>query len=187
MVPVLETRRLLLRPPTLEDAPALQARFGRWAIIRNLSKVVPWPYPQDGAESFLRDVLLPGMARGDRLAWALTLKDGDGSLIGLLDWVRDAGKGRDNRGFWLAEEFHRQGLMTEAVVAFQDHLFFECKVPRIHVSNSVTNPASRRIKEKTGARYLGLGHLDLHEGDGTVELWEVRREDWAKLRGWSLT
>jgi len=52
--PTLQTDRLILRPLALPDAPAIQRHFSNWNVIRNLSKVVPWPYPDDGAETFTR-------------------------------------------------------------------------------------------------------------------------------------
>jgi [ribosomal protein S5]-alanine N-acetyltransferase len=61
---LLETERLLLRPLEVADAPAAQALFPRWEIVRYLAAVVPWPYPSDGALTFYRDVALPAMERG---------------------------------------------------------------------------------------------------------------------------
>ena len=40
--PVLETRRLILRPLRQEDVPAIQRRFPRWEIVRYLAARVPW-------------------------------------------------------------------------------------------------------------------------------------------------
>ncbi len=52
--PTIQTSRLILRPLALSDAPAIQRHFNNWNIIRNLASVVPWPYPDDGAETFVR-------------------------------------------------------------------------------------------------------------------------------------
>lgn len=52
--PVIQTPRLILRPLALTDAPAIQRHFNNWNIIKNLASVVPWPYPDDGAETFVR-------------------------------------------------------------------------------------------------------------------------------------
>ncbi len=65
--PDLATETLLLRPLVLEDHSAIQAIFLQWQIVRHLNPLVPWPYPADGALTFLRDVALPAM-RG-RKAW----------------------------------------------------------------------------------------------------------------------
>gem|GEM_PF-4771929 len=50
--PTLETARLALRPVEMADAPAIQRLFPQWEIVRHLNAGVPWPYPEDGAESF---------------------------------------------------------------------------------------------------------------------------------------
>lgn len=183
-VPRLDTPRLLLRPITLDDAPAIQTHFGRWEIIGNLAMAVPWPYPEDGALRFIEDVVLPGAADGTKVYWAITEKTDPDALIGIIDYR--VGNERDNRGFWLAEPFQGRGYMTEAVEAFQDYVFFELGVERIFVTNSVTNARSRRVKEKTGARLLGEIEVDHHSGNSRTERWEVTREGWAKLRGRSL-
>ena len=47
--PVLETPRLILRPPLPADTPVVQRRFPQWEIVRYLHAKVPWPYPADGA------------------------------------------------------------------------------------------------------------------------------------------
>jgi len=63
-VPDLETRRLILRPLEIGDVEATQRLFPHWEIVRYMGKVIPWPYPADGALTFIRDVALPEMARG---------------------------------------------------------------------------------------------------------------------------
>jgi RimJ/RimL family protein N-acetyltransferase len=181
--PVLETARLVLRPMTLEDAPAVQRRFGRWEIIRHLAVQVPWPYPPDGAERFISEVALPGMERGDRMVWAIAPREPpDDELIGSIDFRTDGGA-HGNRGFWLAEPWQGRGYMTEAVTAVQDHLFFEVGIERIRVTNSKRNARSRRIKEKTGAVRVAEAEIAHHEGQVDSEVWEVTRERWAKIRG----
>ena len=72
--------------------------------------------------------------------------------------------------------------MTEAVTAVQDFLFFELGIDRLVVVNAKTNKASRRVKEKTGARFLGIMEFEHHEGGSESEKWEVTRETWRKLR-----
>ena len=52
-VPALTTERLLLRPLELADAPQIQAIFPQWEIVKYLTTQVPWPYPEDGALTFM--------------------------------------------------------------------------------------------------------------------------------------
>jgi [ribosomal protein S5]-alanine N-acetyltransferase len=57
MVPALQTSRLLLRPLELTDSSQTQLLFPHWEIVRYLSKVVPWPYPPDGAYRYYSERL----------------------------------------------------------------------------------------------------------------------------------
>jgi RimJ/RimL family protein N-acetyltransferase len=180
MLATLTTDRLVLRPVRLSDAPAIQRHFATWDIIQHLSRQVPWPYPEDGAETYLRDVLLPAMEEGRLLAWALVLREGPDEPIGLLEYRPE---GTDSRGFWLAVPFQGRGLMTEAVIAFQDHVFFDLDVDQLTVHNLVSNAPSRRIKEKTGAQLVGTVEMEHHHGGAETQRWVVTRERWAELRG----
>ncbi len=180
--PVLETDRLILRPISLDDAPAIQKHFNNWEIIKYLSKQVPWPYPDDGAEIFIREKALPRMEAGEAYIWAIILKNNADEPIGMIDFTFES-KGQSDRGFWLAEPHHKRGLMTEAVSAVNDHVFFECGVKKIVVTNALGNEGSRRVKEKTGAKFLKIVELEHNNGQIKSELWEVTREAWEKIRG----
>src|ERR1035441_5781795 len=84
MTPPLETARLLLRPAELSDAEQTQILFPHWEIVWHLANRVPWPYPPDGALTYLRDIALPGMERGDEWHWTLRLKNAPARMIGLV-------------------------------------------------------------------------------------------------------
>ncbi|MCO4744684.1 MAG: GNAT family N-acetyltransferase [Proteobacteria bacterium] len=182
--PTLHTARLVLEPVSLAHVDGLQRHFANWQIIRRLSVAVPWPYPDDGVKTFLEGDLLPRITAGKAMAWALRAKNEDGSLseaIGLLEWRRDPAS-TDHRGFWLAEDWQGSGLMTEAVIAFQDYIFLELGHDRLVVHNAVTNTGSGRIKEKTGGVRLGIVELAHHEGITDTQAWEITAEAWLTLR-----
>ena len=177
----LTTDRLILRPVRQSDSPAIQRHFGRWEIIQHLSAQVPWPYPEDGAEVFLREVVLPAMAAGTTMVWVLVPREGPDEAIGLIEYRCDPTES-DDRGFWLATEYQGRGLMTEAIIAFQDHVFFDLGVEQLVVHNAVVNKPSHRIKEKTGAVYVGQVQIPHHHGGSEAERWVVTRERWTEIR-----
>ena len=72
-VPVLETPRLRLRPLRLSDAPQCQKLFPHWEIVEFMAAAIPWPYPDDGAQTYLESVLSK-MAAGEEYDWAITSK-----------------------------------------------------------------------------------------------------------------
>jgi [ribosomal protein S5]-alanine N-acetyltransferase len=178
--PILKTKRLILRPVSLEDAPAIQRHFSTWNIIRNLAPPVPWPYPPDGAENFVRTDALVRMAAGTAFIWAITLKTEPKEAVGIVD-LRIDSRSQGNRGFWLAEHLHGQGYMTEAVAAVNDFVFSKTEIDNFTVVNAKSNAASRRVKEKTGARFVRMGELLHHSGETEAEIWEVSREEWLRL------
>lgn len=180
--PLLKTERLILRPLALSDAPAIQRHFNNWNIIRHLAAVVPWPYPADGAETFVRMQLGKVSAGEDIHLWVLVLKDGDGEAIGNIHLRPSAEGPKGNRGFWLAEPYWGRGLMTEAITAVNDFAFLALGLDHFYVCNAVTNEASRRVKQKTGAEFVGLIELAHHSGQSKSEKWIVRREAWLRAR-----
>ncbi len=179
--PALDAERLVLRPVSRDDADDLQRHFARWSIIQHLTEAVPWPYPENGVQSFLDEDLLPRIASGDAMAWVIVPKTGPlaGQACGLLEYRPNAD---DHRGFWIAEPLWGQGYMTEAVARFQDHVFFDLGVERLVVHNAVGNLGSRRVKQKTGAVLLGPVEM-AHRSGNAAEQWEVTRHRWAALRG----
>ena len=83
-VPMLETARLELRPLALSDAEQAQELFAHWEIVRFVFKEVPWPYPPDGSLTYIRDVALPAIERGEQWSWTLRLKTNPEQMIGLI-------------------------------------------------------------------------------------------------------
>ena len=175
--PVLETPRLVLRPVRSKDAPVIQRRFPRWEIVRWLSARVPWPYPPDGAASYVA-ACLAEMARGEKSHWAIVPKSGPADLIGMIDLWPDDGATRDQRGFWLDPDFQGQGLMTEAAGRVTQYAFEDLSWPHLWLTNAQDNHPSRRLKERQGARLVDLLIGDHVGGRGTKMIWQLRREDW---------
>ncbi|MET4120040.1 ribosomal-protein-alanine N-acetyltransferase [Bradyrhizobium sp. JR1.5] len=181
--PQLETERLILRPLALSDAPAIQRHFDNWNIIRHLSTVVPWPYPADGAEAFVQ-LQFDKVSAGEEIyLWVLVLKGGDDEAIGNIHFRPRAEGLKGHRGFWLAEPYWRRGLMTEAVAAVNDFAFVTLGLDHFYVCNAATNEASRRVKQKTGAEFVGFVELAHHGGQSKAEKWIMRREAWLRDKG----
>ena len=175
--PVLETLRLVLRPVRSKDAPAIQRRFPRWEIVRWLDAKIPWPYPADGAAAHVA-TCLEAMARGQKSHWAIIPKSGPADLIGVIDLWPDDGTSHDQRGFWLATEFHGKGLMTEAAERVTQYAFSDLGWPHLWLSNAQDNHPSRRIKEKQGARLVDLMIGEHVGGRGPRMVWLLTQEAW---------
>jgi len=179
MVPVLTTERLVLRPLELADAAQAQILFPQWEIVRYLTKIVPWPYPPDGAYTLYRDVALPAMDRGEAWHWSLRLKKDPGQMIGSIGLLKGD---KVNRGFWMGLLWQGQGLMSEAVDAVTDYWFEVLKCPVLRVPKAVANSASRRISEKHGMRVIAREEHDYVSGRLPTEIWEITAEEWRAYK-----
>jgi len=177
--PVLETARLILRPKCLGDAPVVQKLFPQWEVVRYLAKA-PWPYPEGGAEHHIRECL-DNMAKGLKCHWTITLKaEGDDPIGGIDLWPETGG--REQRGFWLALDYHGRGLMTEAAERVTEFAFLDLGWPELYLSNAVENKASHRVKEKQGAKIVGYAPIDIVQGPTERVVWLLTREDWLAHR-----
>lgn len=179
MTATLETGRLHLRPLELADARAVQELFPRWEIVRFLANKVPWPYPPDGADRFIRETVLPDVARGAAWYWTLRRKADPAKVIGCINLVRGEA---DNRGFWLGMPWQGQGLMSEACEATADYWFDTLQFPVLRVHKAVANEASRRISLKQGMRIVAIYERDFVCGRLPGEEWEITVEEWRTRR-----
>jgi RimJ/RimL family protein N-acetyltransferase len=177
--PLLETERLRLLPVTLDDAPAIQAIFPQWEIVRYLDSRIPWPFPPDGAERYIRDVVLRFVARDMWWSWTIRWKDEPGRILGvidLFDWEDD------NRGFWVDPRVQGQGIAGEAAEAVTDYWFDVLKRPVLRVPKAVDNVASRRISEKEGMRRIDTVEKDYVGGRMMSDVWEITADEWRARR-----
>ena len=175
MTPELATKRLVLRPLELADAPQIQWLFPKWEIVKYLNVSVPRPYPEDGALTYCRDVALPEVERGESWYWTLRLENAPAQLIGLISLST---KADENRGFWIDPEWQVQGLMTEACDAVTDYWFEALHFPVLRVPKAILNEASRRISERQGMRVVWTGEREYVSGKLMSELWEITAEEW---------
>lgn len=175
MTPVLETRRLVLKPLELSDSEQAQALFPHWEIVRYLSKIVPWPYPADGAYRFYKDVSLPAMLAGDQWHWTLRLKTAPECLIGCISLLKGE---NENRGFWMGLPWQGQGLMTEATEVVTDYWFNVLKFKKLRVPKAIINEPSRRISARNGMRMIATEEREYVAGKFLTEIWEITAEEW---------
>jgi [ribosomal protein S5]-alanine N-acetyltransferase len=177
----LQTPRLNLKPLELADAEQVQRIFPYWEVVRFLAHHVPWPYPDDGAFIYYRDVALPAMARGEEWHWTIRLKSNPSQLIGAIALMRAE---NNNRGFWLGVPWQGKGFMSEAVDIVTDYWFDELGFPVLRVPKAVANTASRRISEKNGMHMVAVEERDYVSGRLQAELWEITAEEWHAHRGY---
>ena len=174
-IPELQTARLVLRPLQLSDAAQLQLTFPQWEVVRYLNHKVPWPYPVDGAETYLRNAALPAMERGDEWYWTIRPKSSPEELIGVIGLSRSE---NENRGFWIVPQWRRQGLMSEACDAATEYWFEVLKFPVLRAPKAIANEGSRRISARQGMRVVATEEREYVCGRLPSEIWEITAEEW---------
>jgi RimJ/RimL family protein N-acetyltransferase len=180
ILPEFETKRLLLKEVTINDAPSYETNFVDYEVIRHLSAAVPWPYPKNGVVDFINNYILPKQGQ-DHWIWGIFLKINPEELIGIVDLWR---VGRpENRGFWLARKHWGKGLMTEAVFPVMDYAFSDLGFEKLVFANAVGNQASHIVKEKTGARLIDVRPAKFVDPQYTEhEIWELTKSEWKKFK-----
>ncbi|KTC61719.1 GNAT family N-acetyltransferase [Pseudomonas savastanoi] len=177
-IPTLYTDRLLLTPLKLEDAPAVQQRFPLWEIVQYLNNRVPWPYPEDGALRYIKDVALPAIANGTEWHWMIRLQSAPQEIIGSITLMTHRG---NNRGFWLHPDWQGNGYMKEACRVVNRQWFEVMGMPVMQVPKAAPNEASRRISINEGMRIVSTHEGEFVSGRFEVEVWEMTREEWLRL------
>jgi ribosomal-protein-alanine N-acetyltransferase len=176
--PTLVTPRLILRPLELSDAEEVQPLFAQWEIVKQLNARVPWPFPEDGVQSYYRDDALPAIERGAELHWMLRLKDDPRQkVIGSICLVL---QGNTHRGFWIARDWQGCGLMTEAAAEVTRFWFEDLKQPVLHIKKARDNAASRAISLRQGMRCISKTEDDFVSGRLPTEIWELTAEEWRQ-------
>ena len=84
--------------------------------------------------------------------WAITLKE-DGEPIGAIDLVGINSIGVPEIGYVLMYDKWGKGIMTEAVKAVVEELFRN-GYKKVGACHNIDNPASGRVMEKAGMKYV---------------------------------
>lgn len=177
--PVLNTERLVLRPPREDDVEALAQLADNRRVAEMLTRM-PHPYGKAEARSF---IAMSRLKRVGGAVYAVTLAE-TGAFLGCagLD-VKDRGL---ELGYWIGEPYWKKGYATEAAHALVDLAFRETAITVLHASCRVINPASRRVIHKCGFQYAGQGMLNsMVAGQVPVERYRLDRRTWTSLRNWA--
>ncbi len=172
--PVLETKRLIMRPPHREDVDDLAA-IGNERAIAEMTSRMPHPYSRDDAIAFIE-----GFENGryEGCIYAITETD-TGRLIGMGAVENRERFGGLEIGYWLGKPYWGKGYATEAASALVDLAFRVTDTETVFAACRTNNPASRRVLEKQGFVLLGLDEMDsLAAGRVAIERHSLVREQW---------
>lgn len=165
---ILQTNRLTLRPFREGDAEMM---YHNWTLDERVAKYCRW-YPHESVEvtKELLKMYLDDAALGFEYRWAITFRDED-EPIGAIDVVEVSEDGKNAEvGYVLSHKYWGQGIMTEALKTVIRTLF-ACGFSEIKACHHVDNPASGRVMEKCGMRFIGMAQTQEKFGsDKTCEV-----------------
>jgi RimJ/RimL family protein N-acetyltransferase len=176
-IPVLETKRLTLRAPTLKDAKAVAVLANDRRIAENSARI-PHPYKLADAEKFIA-----GANKADGETVFLIVRNG--TIMGACG-VAVADPNAPELGYWLGVPHWGQGFATEALHAVIDFAFSEFEHSALHAGARVTNPASRRVLEKCGFQWTGVGlyRINAIRSSAPIDRFRLERGVWQAIKGW---
>ncbi len=176
-IPVLETKRLALRAPRLEDAKMVAMLANDRRIAENTARI-PHPYKLSDAQNFITGANRPS----GEAAFLITLHDE--TIIGLCGLAMQ--EQIPELGYWLGVDYWGHGYATEAVHALIDYAFTDLEHEALQAGARVTNPASRRVLEKCGFQWTGVGlyRIASIKSSAPIDRFRLERGIWTALKGW---
>jgi [ribosomal protein S5]-alanine N-acetyltransferase len=152
------TARLSLRVPEHRD-------FREWAKLRHESRAFLSPWEPIWAADHLSRASFT-----NRVYWSQrAVKNGNavplfvfhkeaGQLVGAitLDNIRRGPSQVGTIGYWVGQQYARQGFMSEAIIAMVAHAFGALDLSRVESACLPDNVASRGVLEKAGFKYEGV-------------------------------
>jgi RimJ/RimL family protein N-acetyltransferase len=190
-IAVLETKRLVLRGARLEDAKRVAVLVNDRRIAENTARI-PHPYTVDDATEWISAAISQ-----PNTSYVITIA---GDVIGAcgVDMpppppplsptppspARGGGFGRgavESRkgaeiGYWIGVPFWGCGYATEAARCLIDHAFGGLGYEVLTASARVSNPASRRVLEKCGFQWTGVGLCRIRAISSSVPVDRFRLE-----------
>lgn len=134
-----------LRPWEITDLESLVKYANNPAIAQNLMDRFPHPYTLEAGEKFLQMVTQPNPPN-------VLCIDIDGKASGGigLHIAEDIYRKNAELGYWLAEPFWGNGIVSRVVPQMVQYGFANFDITRIFARPFRTNKASQRVLEKAG-------------------------------------
>lgn len=175
--PALETARLVLRAPRIDDAGAVASLANDRRVAENTTRL-PHPYSKSDAHDWLAIC----NRCEEEATFVVTFED---HVIGAcgVGLVED---GIPELGYWLGTKYWGRGFATEAVRAVIDYAFTEMEWGGLQAGARVSTPASRRVLEKCGFQWAGVSLYRVRALGCSVPIDRFRldRTIWTSLKNW---
>ena len=176
-IPALKTKRLILRPFTIDDVKKVQLLANDFAIADTTASI-PYPYEESNAEEWIKTH--EKEFNENKQANFAIIDLNAGNLIGaisLLDIKTD--EERAELGYWVGKKFWNNGYCTEAARAIVKYGFETLKLNRIYAHHLTRNSSSGRVMHKIGMKHEGSlrQHFKKWDKFEDVEIYGILRSE----------
>jgi len=166
-----------LRPWHLSDLKNLVEYANNWNIAKNLTDKFPYPYTESNGREFI------ALATKGKPIHIFAI-DIEGKAVGGIGIhpQEDIHKRNAELGYWLAEPYWGQGIITEAIKLAIDFAFSSFDIDRIFARPFGTNLPSQKVLEKNNFILEGkFERVLIKNGTYLDELiYAIRRREWEK-------
>ena len=173
--PVIETARLTLRPPRMEDFP-------RWAesMAHESAKFIGGPMPPETAwRGFMT---MAGAWQLTGIAMFSLIERETGLWMGRIGPWRPLGWPGNEVGWGVHPDAAGKGYALEAAAAAMDYAFDALGWDDVIHCIDPENVPSQRLAEKLGSRVLGMTRCPPPYDHAEAERWGQSRAEWSVNR-----
>ena len=148
--PILETKRMILRPLSIADANDI---YERWTCDDRVSKYVRWCTHRSAADTIEWLKLEEENISSDKIfQWGFVQKE-NGYLFGSGGINYNEEENLFELGYNIMHKFWNQGYTTEAAKAIIEFAVKELKQNELIAWHAIENPASGAVMRKCGFVY----------------------------------
>lgn len=165
---IIKTKKFVLRPYRMSDAKVITPLLNNLNVTKNLSSL-PFPYELKHALEYIEKTN-GEMKKSDTEKFSYVIEiNGKAAGAISIDCIKHDHKAE--MGYWLAENYWGNGIMTEVVKKFTSFAFAKFKLRRIYAKAYDGNKGSMRVLEKVGMKFEGIEkkgalkdgkYIDLH-------------------------
>ncbi len=168
-----ETDRLVLRPPNLDDAPAIFANYGS---DNEVTRYLTWvPHESETSVRELMALFIARWKEDTSYPFVITIDD---EAIGMIEATPTPP--RAEFGWVLGRGWWGHGLMTEAAGVLTGWLLAQPDIWRVEAYADVDNVGSARVMEKIGMTLDGRldrwgHHPNISDEPRDIHLYSITR------------
>ena len=149
---IIKSNKFILRPFKRGDENSLKENINNKKIYRNTLSI-PYPYTLKDAKDWItKNLKEMKRKRPNMINFAIDI---NGEVVGGIGLRKIEGH-KAEIGYWLAEKYWGQGIMTKAVKLVTEFGFKKLKLKRIYAYVFSWNKPSMGVLEKAGYKLEGI-------------------------------